>query len=91
MLWLGLFLVVAGLVVARQTAGYQIASRLRDLRQEHRALEARRAELERSIRELSSRQVLALKALRDLGLHEPTDSELVLFPWGAAASDQDRR
>jgi cell division protein FtsB len=43
------------------------------------ALEARRADLERRIRIASSRQVLVPQAQRQLGLHEPGDSEFVLF------------
>jgi hypothetical protein len=43
------------------------------------ALEARRGELERRIRAGSSRQVLVPIVERALGLHEPADSEFVLF------------
>jgi hypothetical protein len=43
------------------------------------ALEARRGDLERRIREGSSRQVLVPIVERALGLHEPADSEFVLF------------
>ena len=42
-------------------------------------LEARRADLERQIRVASSRQVLVPIVERALGLHEPADSEFVLF------------
>jgi hypothetical protein len=43
------------------------------------ALEARRGELVRRIRVGSSRQVLVPIVSRELGLHEPADSEFVLF------------
>ena len=42
-------------------------------------LEARRGDLERRIRLASSRQVLVPIVERALGLHEPADSEFVLF------------
>ena len=80
MLWLLLFLAVAGLVVTRQTAAIQTARRLTLLREERTAVEAKRAEIERRIRELSGRQALGKKVERDLDLHQPSDSEFILFP-----------
>jgi hypothetical protein len=79
LLWLLIFLGGALAVVARQTAAFRTARLLRDLREERSSLEARRAELERRIRVASSRQVLVPRAQRALGLHEPADSEFVLF------------
>ena len=79
MLWLVLLLGVLGAITARQAAGFRTARRLRELREERLALESRRAELERRIRAASSRQVLVPLAERTLGLHEPADSEFVLF------------
>jgi hypothetical protein len=79
LLWLLVFLGGALIVVGRQTAAFRTARRLRDLREERSSLEARRAELERRIRVASSRQVLVPVARRTLGLHEPADSEFVLF------------
>ena len=80
LLWLFIFLGGAVAVVARQTAALQTARRLHDLREERRNLEARRADLERRIRLASSRQILVPLAERTFGLHEPADSEFVLFP-----------
>ena len=80
LLWLLIFLGGAVAVVTRQTAGLRTARRLHDLREERGSLEARRAELERRIRIASSRQVLVPMAKRTFGLHEPADSEFVLFP-----------
>ncbi len=79
MLWLLVF--VAGLVAVatRQTSGFRTARRVRELREERLALEARRGELERRIRAASSRQVLVPLAERVLDLHQPSDSEFVLF------------
>jgi hypothetical protein len=80
LLWLFIFLGGAVAVVTRQTAALQTARRLHDLRDERRNLEATRAELERRIRFASSRDVLVPMAKRTFGLHEPADSEFVLFP-----------
>jgi hypothetical protein len=79
-LWLLIFLAGALAVVARQTTALHTARRLNHLREERSSLEARRAELERRIRVASSRQVLVPMAEREFGLHEPADSEFVLFP-----------
>ena len=79
MLWLIVFLCVLLAVASRQTSGFRTARRLRELREERTSLEARRGELERRIREASSRQVLVPLAERALGLHQPSDSEFVLF------------
>ena len=79
MLWLVLFLLVTGLVVTRQTSGLQSAKRLNLLREEHRTLVARRAELERQIRSASSRQTLTEHGTQSLNLHMPSDSEFIDF------------
>ena len=78
-LWLLIFLGGALAIVARQTAAFRTARRLHDLGEARSGLEARRADLERRIRVASSRQVLVPLAARELGLHEPADSEFVLF------------
>jgi cell division protein FtsB len=78
-LWLLIFLGGALAVVARQTAAFRTARQLHDLREERSSLEARRADLERRISMASSRDVLVPVARRSLGLHEPADSEFVLF------------
>ncbi len=91
MLWLLVFLCTAAAVVARQTAAFRTARRVRELREQRSTLEARRADLERRIRQASGREVLQAKAERDLGLHLPADNEFVLFPVpGAAAPDRAR-
>ncbi len=76
--WLALFLGVASIVVARQSAAYRLASQLGQLREERRALEAQRAELERRISVAGSRAVLVPRAER-LGLHLPSDSEFKMM------------
>jgi hypothetical protein len=87
-LWLLLFLAVAGAVVARQTASFSLARRLRALRSQRTTLEAQQADVERRIRTDRSREVLGPRA-QALGLHFPTDSEYTLFaprPEGPARS-----
>ena len=78
MLWLLIFLCALLAITTRQAAGFRTARRLRDLRDQRLALEAQRGDLERRIRLGSSRQVL-IPVARALGLHEPADSEFVLF------------
>ena len=90
MLWLLLFMVVAVAVIARQTAAFRTARRVHDLREERSTLEARRADLERRIRRASSRQILVPLVQRTLGLHQPSDSEFVLFPVPAAPHEEKR-
>jgi hypothetical protein len=87
MLWLLVFLCVLLAITTRQTAGFRTARRLHDLREERMTLEARRADLERRIRVGSSRQVLVPIVQRELGLHEPADSEFVLFVVPPTRSD----
>lgn len=89
LLWLALFLAVAGAVIARTSASYRIARDLTRLREERASLEARRAELERRIRAASSRQVLSDRANR-AGLRQPEDSEYVLLRWPARVSEESR-
>jgi hypothetical protein len=76
LLWLLLFVAVAAIVVTRQTAAIATAGRLRRLREDRLALEARRADLERRIRDASSRRVLGQRAAQSLGLRQPADTEL---------------
>ena len=87
-LWLALFLAIAGIVIARDTASYRTARRLAEFRQWRLTLEAERAELIRRIRLASSREVLVPEAERRLGLHRPSDTEYVLFRQPPAEGDR---
>jgi hypothetical protein len=78
-LWLVAFLVTTWVVYARQTAAYRAARELADLRARRANLEGHRADLERRIRTAESRAVLVPRGVR-LGLHLPSDSEIVLLP-----------
>ena len=87
-LWLALFLAIAGIVIARDTASYRTARRLAEFRRQRLTLEAERAELIGRIRLASSRDVLVAKAERRLGLHRPSDTEYVLFRLPPAEVDR---
>lgn len=78
--WLVAFLATTWIVYARQTAGIRAARELADLRARRADLEGRRAALERRIRTAESRAVLVPRAQTRLGLHLPSDSEIVLIP-----------
>lgn len=79
MLWLVVALGALGSVAARQSSGYATAQQLRLARDERASLEARRGELERRIRQASSRQVLVPRAEANLGLHEPAAREITVL------------
>lgn len=79
MLWLVVGLATLGSVAARQSSGFGTARALREARDERAALEARRGELERRIRQASSRQVLVPRAEANLGLHEPAAGEITVL------------
>lgn len=79
-IWLAGFLAVATIVQLRQSAALRSARAVAQLRQQRTTLESHQAELERRIREASSRQVLGTRAERALRLHFPADSEQALLP-----------
>jgi hypothetical protein len=79
-IWLAGFLAVATIVQVRQSSAFRTARAVGLLRQQRTTLESQQAELERRIREASSRQVLGTRAERDLGMHFPADSEQALLP-----------
>lgn len=76
---LGFVLVGAG-VIWRRTAGIAQARELRQLEQRRLQLEAQRAQLESDIRNLSSRSRLVPLAERSLGMHIPSDTQVVILP-----------
>lgn len=78
--WLIAFLATTWIVYARQTAAIRAARELTDLRARRANLEGHRADLERRIRTAESRAVLVPRAQARLGLHLPSDSEIVLIP-----------
>ncbi|HEX9283427.1 MAG TPA: hypothetical protein VF882_06530 [Gemmatimonadales bacterium] len=78
--WLVTFLAVTWVVYARQTAAIRAASELGEIRGRRANLEGHRAALERRIRTAESRAVLVPRAQAGLGLHLPSDSEIILLP-----------
>lgn len=78
-LWLGAFLATTGAINLRQPRALATAARVRSLRDERASLEARRADLERRIRLATGRSVLKERAELQLGLHQPRDTEVVVF------------
>ena len=82
--WLGLFLVVATAVVARQKAAYDVAGRLGRLKSERRALESRQLELEQQIRVASTAEAILPKVAR-MGLGLPLDTASTILVVGPRA------
>jgi hypothetical protein len=80
--WLGLFLLVAGVVIARQKAALDTAGQLRKLKERRGALEASQAELERRITVASTAEVLLPKVAK-LGLTLPHDSMSTILVIGS--------
>lgn len=73
------FVVVALSIVWRRTIGIQRAEQLAALDQKKRRLESERARLESEIRDASARQTLGPVVERKLGMHVPTDSQVVIL------------
>lgn len=78
-LWLTGFLVVAWIVVWRQTAARAAADELRALAVARGALEVSRATAAAEILKAKSRAVLVPLAERRLGLRLPQDSEIIIL------------
>ena len=76
---LGFVLVATG-VIWRRSYGIARARELDALDRRREALEAHKARLEADIRELSSRARLAPIAEQRLGMHIPSDSQVVILP-----------
>lgn len=76
---LAAFVVVALAIVWRRTIGIGQAERLATLDARRVALESERARLEGEIRDASSRQKLGVAVERGLGMHVPTDKQVVIL------------
>lgn len=77
--WVFLMLGALSLVVWRQTRGAALAEELRALETERSAAEAERLELVAQIQRLQSRARIARVARERLGLHLPSEEEIVLL------------
>lgn len=77
---LGAFILVALAIVWRRTVGISESENLATLDARRVELEGERARLESEIRDASSRQTLGTTAERRLGMHIPTDKQVVILP-----------
>lgn len=77
---LGAFLLVALSIVWRRTIGIGESESLAQLEAKRTGLEGERARLESEIRDASTRQTLGVTAVRRLGMHIPTDQQVVILP-----------
>jgi len=77
---LAAFVLVALSIVWRRTIGIGQAERLATLDAKRTELEGERARLESDIRDASSRQRLGLVAEGQLGMHIPSDKQVVILP-----------
>lgn len=80
---LAAFVLVALAIVWRRTIGISQSERLAALDARRVALEGERARLESEIRDASARQTLGASAEQRLGMHIPTDKQVVILPRAA--------
>lgn len=80
---LAAFVLVALSIVWRRTIGIGEAEQLAALEGKRVGLEGERARLESEIRDASTRQSLGVAAERSLGMHVPTDKQVVILPRAA--------
>jgi hypothetical protein len=78
-IWLAGFLVMAALVVWRQTAALAAARQLKALQAMRQALEVTRAATAAATRRAGSRAVLVPLVQAKLGLRLPQDTEIVIL------------
>ena len=77
---LGAFVLIALAIVWRRTIGISQSERLASLDAKRVTLESERARLDAEIRDASSRQNLGSTVERRLGMHVPTDKQVVILP-----------
>jgi membrane protein implicated in regulation of membrane protease activity len=77
---LGAFVLVALAIVWRRTIGIGESERLATLDAKRVELEGERARLQSDIREASARQTLGATVEGRLGMHIPTDKQVVILP-----------
>lgn len=76
---LGAFVLVALSIVWRRTIGIGQSEQLAQLEAKRGELEGERARLDAEIRSASTRQTLGTTAERRLGMHIPTDQQVVIL------------
>lgn len=77
---LAAFVLVALAIVWRRTIGFGQSQRLAALEARRASLESERARLESDIRDAASRQHLGASVESRLGMHIPTDKQVVILP-----------
>ena len=77
---LGAFVLIALAIVWRRTIGIGQSEQLAALDAKRSSLASERARLEAEIRDASSRQNLGTIVERRLGMHVPTDRQVVILP-----------
>jgi cell division protein FtsL len=77
---LAAFVLVALSIVWRRTIGIGESEQLAQLDARRVELESERARLESEIRNSSARHTLGAAAERKLGMHVPTDKQVVILP-----------
>jgi cell division protein FtsL len=77
---LAAFVLIALAIVWRRTVGISQSEHLAELDAKRSTLESERARLEGEIRVASSRQSLGTAAEQRLGMHIPTDQQVVILP-----------
>jgi hypothetical protein len=77
---LGAFVLIALAIVWRRTIGISQSERLALLDGKRVSLESERARLDAEIRDASSRQNLGATVERRLGMHVPSDKQVVILP-----------
>lgn len=77
---LGAFVLVTLSIVWRRTIGIGESERLAQLDARRVALEGERVRLESEIRSASARQTLGATVEHKLGMHVPTDKQVVILP-----------
>jgi cell division protein FtsL len=75
-----LLLMALAVVTWRQTEGVAREQALRDVQAERTIVEAERMELERRIQALTTRARIVRVARERLGMHLPSDGEILLLP-----------
>jgi len=77
---LGAFVLIALAIVWRRTIGISQSEHLASLDARRITLGSERARLEAEIRDASSRQNLGSTVERRLGMHVPTDKQVIILP-----------
>jgi cell division protein FtsL len=73
------FVIVAAAVIARRSYGHSEGRELTSLQRRKAALESERVRLQQQIRDASSRSVIVPLAERRLGMHLPTESQMIML------------